>query len=59
MKLKLTQLLQRVFSYLDNNHKEEIYFPQFLMGVLIYYCGENWERKGEEQRIGRLGVCLK
>ena len=27
MKLKLAPLLKNMFSYHDNNHREEIYFP--------------------------------
>lgn len=52
MKLKLAQLLQKkVFTYLDNNHREEIYFPQLLMGVPIY-CSREKIEEGKDREAG-------
>lgn len=39
MKLKLAQLLY-VFIYLENDHREEIYFPQLQMGVSVHCSRE-------------------
>ena len=49
-KLKLAQLLKKVFSYLDRNHREEIYFLQLLMGVPIYCSREKIGGGGVEDR---------
>jgi len=41
MKLILAQLLKKImFSYLDNNDRKGIYFPQLSVGVPVYCSRE-------------------